>query len=55
MSISKAQLASFKEIYHKEYGEELNDAEAYEMACNLLGLYEAVYLFSSKINDDDKS
>lgn len=55
MTVSQAQLASFKEVYQKQYGETLSDSEAYEMASNLLGLYITIYIESPDINDDDMS
>lgn len=54
MTISQAQLASFKEIYRQEYGRTLTDDEAYEMATNLLGLYLTVYIYDNAENEDDK-
>ncbi len=55
MAISQAQLASFKEVYQEQYGQTITDAEAYEMASNLLGLYIAIYITPPDRNDDYKS
>ncbi|MFA5877915.1 MAG: hypothetical protein WC845_00940 [Candidatus Staskawiczbacteria bacterium] len=43
MSISKERIDDFKEIFKKEYGKELTDAEAYESAHNLLGFVQVLY------------
>lgn len=48
--VSKQALQKFKEIYLKEFGEELTDAEAFELGNNLLNLYRAVYLPNLNIN-----
>jgi|CXWL01.1.fsa_nt_gi hypothetical protein len=37
-------ITKFKQIYLQEYGVELSDAKAYELATNLVNLYRAVYL-----------
>lgn len=56
MYITPARLADFKERYKQEYGREIDDEKAYEMASNLIGLYRAVYLSSSEeTNDESKS
>lgn len=54
MTISQAQLALFKEIYKQHYGRNLDDAEAFEIASNLLGLYFTVYVDTTEENDDIK-
>lgn len=54
MTISQAQLASFKEIYRQQYGRNLDEAEAYEIASNLLSLYFTIYVDTPDVNDDDK-
>lgn len=46
--ISTADLAQFKQMYKKEYGITLTDAEALKLATNLLNLYKAVYLGNQK-------
>ena len=38
MDISKEQLEEFKEIYHREYGKQLSDDEAYQAGMNLVNL-----------------
>ena len=55
MTISQAQLASFKEVYLQQYGKSLSDDDAYEMASNLLGLYLTVYIHDHQEKEDDKS
>lgn len=55
MTISQAQLASFKKVYQQQYGKSLSDDEAYEMASNLLGLYLTVYIHDHQEKEDDKS
>ncbi len=42
MSLSKEGIDEFKEIFKKEYGKELTDAEAYESAHNLIGLFDVL-------------
>jgi hypothetical protein len=42
--ISKESLEKFKELYKKEFGEELSDQVALDKATRLLNLYRAVYL-----------
>lgn len=39
MEISKEELEEFKELHKEEFGEELSDQEALEMAQRLLGFY----------------
>lgn len=41
--ISKIALSEFKEIYLREYGEELADKEALEKATQFLSLMKAIY------------
>lgn len=41
--ISKTALGEFKEIYRKEYGEDISDDEAIDLALNLLGLFKCIY------------
>ena len=41
--IPKAALAEFKAIYKAEYGEDISDEEALELATNLLGLFKCIY------------
>jgi len=40
---SKEAIEEFKEIYKKEFGEELSDQDATERATKLLNLMEAIY------------
>jgi len=42
--ISKESLEKFKELYKKEFGEELSDRVALDKATKLLNLYRAVYM-----------
>lgn len=56
MYITPARLADFKERYKQEYGREIDDEKAYEMASNLIGLYRAVYLTNNlETNDESQS
>jgi len=41
--ISEESLEKFKELYKKEFGEELSDQVALDKATRLLNLYRAVY------------
>lgn len=43
MGISKEALAKFKEIYRKEYGEDISDEEALKQATSLLRLMKIIY------------
>ena len=40
---SPEELKEFKDIYLKEFGEEIDDRTALELAQNLINLYGAVY------------
>ena len=42
MQLSPEAIKDFKTIYHTEYGIELSDAEAAEMARNLLSLFQVI-------------
>lgn len=41
--LSTEAVAEFKKVYFEQFGIELNDAAATEMASSLLNLYRAVY------------
>ena len=41
--LSPEDIAEFKELYRKVYGEELSDEEAALRARNLIQMFEAVY------------
>jgi len=41
--VSKEALEEFKEIYRKEYGKDISDDEAMDLAVNLLGLFKCIY------------
>jgi len=43
MQLTKESIQEFKDIYHKEFGAEVDDIEAEEMAKNLLVLYSLIY------------
>lgn len=43
MSFSKKAIEEFKEIYRKEFGEEISDAQAEEMGENLIELFKIIY------------
>ncbi|MEO8581760.1 MAG: hypothetical protein ABI425_04290 [Patescibacteria group bacterium] len=42
--VSQESLLQFKRIYKQEYGVDLPDDQAFELANNLSNLYRAVYL-----------
>ncbi len=48
--VSRNSLIQFKQIYKQEYGIDLPDDEAYELASNLSNLYRSVYLISKNKN-----
>lgn len=50
MKISKEQLTKFKEIYREQFGFELDDETAYDLALKLLNLMRLVY---KQINQSD--
>ena len=54
--ISKESLEKFKELYKKEFGEELSDQVVLDKATRLLNLYRAIYLpiVESEINKISK-
>ncbi len=54
--ISKESLEKFKELYKKEFGEDLSDRVALDKATRLLNLYRAVYMpiVESEINKTSK-
>jgi len=43
MSLSKEAIEEFKEIYRQEFGEEISDQKALELALNLLNLFKVIY------------
>lgn len=43
MELDKKVIKEFREIYKKEFGEEINDTTAQEMAIRVLNLFRAVY------------
>lgn len=43
MKLSKKAIKEFKELYKKEFKEEIDDATAREMAVRVLNLFRAVY------------
>ncbi len=43
MEISQKALKEFKEIWRKQFGEEISDKDAYEEATCLLRLFQVVY------------
>lgn len=42
--VSRASVAKFQQIYFQEYGINLDEQTAYELANNLVNLYRIVYL-----------
>lgn len=60
MYITPTRLADFKKRYKRQYGREIDDEKAYEMASNLVGLYRTVYLTTDQkakvtLKTDDES
>jgi hypothetical protein len=43
MKFTKEQLDEFKQIYKKEFGKEISDEEALEMATDLINLFKVIY------------
>lgn len=43
MKISKEKLDEFKQIYHRQFGEEISDEEAFEMGLELLNFLRVIY------------
>ncbi len=43
MPLSKEAIEEFKEIYRQEFGKEISDQTALELALNLLTLFQAIY------------
>jgi hypothetical protein len=43
MSLSTESIEKFKEIYKRNFGEEISEREALEKATRLINLYRAVY------------
>jgi len=41
--LSEAALKEFKQLYLEEFGEEIDDAKATELAINLLTLFDHIY------------
>jgi len=48
MSLSKQAINEFKSIYKEEFGEDISDRKAYELAANLLSLFKIIYRPISK-------
>ncbi len=51
--LTKQAVDEFKGIYFRRYGAVLTDAEARDMAANLLNLYHAVYPAANMIMKSD--
>jgi len=43
MRLSQQAIEDFKKVYKKEYGEDISDAEAEEMATRFLRLFNLIY------------
>ena len=54
MSLSKKAIDEFKEIYEKEFGEKISDAQAREMGENLINLFRIIYRFLPEPGTEDK-
>lgn len=52
--LSKQALEDFKEIWRKEFNEEISDQKATEQAINLLTLMDAVYRPIRKGQNDEE-
>jgi hypothetical protein len=56
MRLSQKAIEEFKEIYHKEFKEEISDAEAQELGKSLLWLFKIIYRpIPQKEKDNHKS
>ena len=53
-SLSKEAIKQFKEIYRKEFGEDIDDGTARILARRLLNLYRAVYSPQIEKHGDEK-
>jgi hypothetical protein len=42
MELSKQSIKRFKKIYHEDYGVELSDEQAYELACKFFAMMQAI-------------
>lgn len=51
MVLSKEAIKEFKEIYYREFGENISDADAQEMGESLISLFKIIY---RAIPKDDK-
>ena len=54
MELSKESIKQFKEIYKKEFHEDIDEATARVLARRLLRLYRAVYGPQIEKHDDEK-
>jgi len=54
MILSKEAIEEFKQIYKKEFKEELTDQEAYERATRLLEFYKLLYKIHKTEKDKNK-
>jgi len=48
MIISDEKLEEFREIYRREYGQDISKEDAYESASKLLGLFKLAYDYELK-------
>lgn len=52
MSLSKEAIEEYKQIYKKEFGEEISDQEAYEQGSRLIRLFEILYRADKRIKGE---
>jgi hypothetical protein len=43
MKFTEEELASFKQIYREEFGENISDAEAFRLASKFINLMKLIY------------
>ena len=53
MALNQKAIDELKQIYFKEFGEELSDREAWDMGINLINIFKAVSEYSchKKVED----
>jgi hypothetical protein len=54
MQLSKQAIDEFKAIYKEEFGENIDDKKAYELAVDLLNLFKIIYRPIPKHDTDEK-
>lgn len=58
MSLNEATIQELRQILKEDYGQEVNDKEAFEIATNLVGYFDLLAKIYHRIrtqNDDDEN